>query len=110
MAAAAPRNRLNDRPAARALAVELELRAEPIEPIERVASAVAELRRTDDWRDGELPLGGERFRVDREPRLPLRREHVFAVEVLVDENELALRRRELTRQCARRVAEATAVP
>ena len=69
--------------------------AEPVEAVQDVALRVAELERADDRRDRELALAGERLRVDHEPRLALRGEHVLAVQVLVQEHLLALRRREL---------------
>jgi hypothetical protein len=59
---------------------------------------VPELRRADDRHDRELALGDERLRVDDEPRLALRGEDVVAVQVLVREHALALRRRKLARQ------------
>ena len=48
------------------------------------ALRVAELARADDRRDRELALADERLGVDREPGLALRREHVVAVQVLVE--------------------------
>ncbi len=93
-----PGDRLHDRPAARTVAVETELPAEAIEAIKGLLLRVAELTGTDDRRDRELPLGSEWLRIDHEPRLALRRKDVLPVKVLVNEDELALRRRQLSRQ------------
>src|SRR5690242_7775052 len=95
-----PRSRLDDRPAAGALPIETELRAEPIKAVERVALRVPELAAAYDRRHGELALCGERLRVDDEPRLARSGEHVLPVQILMDEDELALRRRELPGQLA----------
>src|SRR5262245_9759580 len=86
-----PRDRLADRPAAGAVAVEAELRREPVEAAEHVGPRVAELARADDGRDPELALTRQRLRVDRQPGLALRREDVVAVQVLVEQHLLALR-------------------
>src|SRR5689334_6678891 len=64
---------------------------------------MAELARAHDRRDPELPLAGKGLRVDRQPRLALRREHVVAVEVLVEQHLLALRARELAQRLERGV-------
>jgi hypothetical protein len=55
--------------------------------------------------DGELALARERLRIDNEPRLTLGGQHVLAVEVLIHENLLAPRRRELADEAERDVAE-----
>src|SRR6266536_1726328 len=59
--------------------------------MEHVTLRVAQLERADDRRDSELALPDEGLRIDRQPRLPLRRQHVLAVEVLVQQHLLALR-------------------
>src|SRR4051794_41875252 len=59
---------------------------------------MAELSGADDRRDRELPLGGERLRVDDEPRLALRADDVVTVQVLMDEHLRALRRRQIARE------------
>ena len=64
---------------------------------------MAELARADDRRDPELALADQRLRVDREPRLALRRQHVVAVQVLVQQHLLALRARQLDQRLERRV-------
>src|SRR6185312_1999536 len=79
-----------DRPATRPLAVEAELRDEPVEAAQHLAARVAELARADDRRDPELSLPGERLRVDRQPRLALGGQNVVAVQVLVQEHLLTL--------------------
>ena len=100
---AGPSNRLTDRPASRALAIELELTRQSIEPLEDCPPAVAELGSPDDGRDGELTLADERLRVDHEPRLARRREDVVRMEVLVHEDLLALCRSQLLEHRDRRV-------
>jgi hypothetical protein len=100
-----PRDRLAERPAAGALPVQAELRAETVEAAQDLALRVAELGPADDRSDSELALAGERLRVDREPGLPLGSEDVPGVEVLVHEHELALGRRELPKCVERGVEE-----
>jgi hypothetical protein len=56
---------------------------------------VPELRAANHCHDAELALPRERFRVDDEPRLTLRGEHVAGMKVLMDEDLLALGRRQL---------------
>src|SRR5206468_1574279 len=68
----APRNRLADRPATRALAVESELGAEAAESVQDVTATVTELRVPHDRRDGEFTLADERLRIDDEPGFALR--------------------------------------
>src|SRR5258708_28898390 len=102
---ARPRDGLRDRPAARALAVATELRGEAVEAVQHVALRVPELEAADDRRDGELALADKRLRVDGEPRLALRGEHVVAVQVLVQQHLFALRVRERVDRLPRRVAE-----
>ena len=63
---------------------------------------MAELEGADDRRDCELALARERLRVDHEPLLPFGREDVVAVQVLVHEHLLALRRRQLAKRLERR--------
>src|SRR5579884_3297433 len=99
----APRERLRERPAAGALAVELELARQPVEPVEDVPPRAAELERADDRREAELALADKRFRVDRKPRLTLGAQHVVRMQVLVDEHLLALGRRELAQRIEGRV-------
>src|SRR3954471_14127416 len=101
--AEAPGDRLPDRPAARPLAVEAELRDEVVEAGEDVAARMTELPGSHDRCDAELALAHERLRVDRQPRLPLRGEHVVAVQVLVEEHLLALRPRQLLQRLERGV-------
>src|SRR2546423_13502628 len=95
VAAPGPRERLCDRPTARAFAVEPELVAQPVEPVAHLAPAVPELGRADDRRRRELAFSRERLRVDHEPGLALCCEDVFAVEVLVEQHRFPLRRRQL---------------
>ena len=101
----APRDRLTDRPASCALAVEPELARQPIEALDDRPPAVTELGGPDDGRDGELALADERLRVDHEPRLPLSGENVVRMEVLVHEDLLTLRRGQLLEDRDRRVDE-----
>lgn len=100
-----PRNRLTDRPASRALAVEPELARQPIESLEDRTPAVTELGGPDDGRDGELALADERLRVDHEPRLPLRGENVVRMEVLVHGDLLTLCRGQLLEHRDRHIDE-----
>ena len=102
LGARAPRNRLTQRPAPGALPVEPELGGQLVEPIDDSAPAVPELGRSDDRRETELALARERLGVDDEPRLALRSEHVVAMKILVDEDLLALGRRQLLEGCDRR--------
>src|SRR5262245_14753871 len=95
LAVEGPRDRLADRPAAGAVAVEAELGGEPVETAEHLGPRVAELARADDGRDPELTLAGQRLRVDRQPGLALCREDVVAVQVLVEEDLVALTKRQL---------------
>jgi hypothetical protein len=82
-------------PAADAAAVEPELGREPVEAVEDVFAAVAELCAADDRRHSELALALQRLRVDREPRFPDRAQHVAGVQVLMQEHLLTLSRGEL---------------
>ena len=100
-----PGNRLTDRPASRALAIEPELARHPIEPPDDRPPAVTELGGPDDGRDGELTLANERLRVDHEPRLPLRGEDVVRMEVLVHEDLLTLSGGQLLEDRDRRIDE-----
>ena len=100
-----PRNRLTDRPASRALAVEPELARQPIESFDDRTPVVTELGGANDGGNGELALADERFRVDHEPRLPLRGQNVVRMEVLVHEDLLSLRRGQLLEDRDRRVDE-----
>src|SRR5215213_6084120 len=102
-----PGERLAHWPPADAVAVEPELRGEHVEPVEDLPLGVAELEGANNGRGGELALADERFRVDREPWLPLRREHVFGVQVLAEEELLALGRRQLGQRLDRGVKQAS---
>ena len=95
LAAGVPRNCLTQCPTTGALAVETQLRAQPVQPFDDGGPAVTELNGADDRRKAELTLADERLRVDDEPRLALRGEHVVRVEILVDQYLLSLRRRQL---------------
>src|SRR5262249_12865094 len=64
----APGQCLNERPAAGTVSVETELATEPVEAMEHVFAAVAELGAANDRRHSELALPEQRLRVDREPR------------------------------------------
>src|ERR1043166_4970867 len=101
IAVARPRDCLRDRPAARPLAVEAELARQTVEAVQDVAFRMAELEGAGDWRHRELTLTRERLRVDLEPGLALGRQHVVAVQVLVHEHLLTLRRRELAERVER---------
>src|SRR5581483_935006 len=85
-----PCERLADRPAARPLPVEPELDRQPFEAAADGACAVSELERANDRRDPERTFAHERLRVDREPWLPPRGEDVVAVQVLMEEDLVAL--------------------
>jgi hypothetical protein len=95
--------RMDEAPALHAIAIEVELRNEQVEtplnnrPVDRPA-AVAEERR-----DVERGLRDDRLRIDRKPRLALRLQDVAALEILVADRPLRLRRGELTRGRGRRV-------
>src|SRR5919198_4348940 len=86
-----PGDGLADRPAAGTLTVEPELRGQSVEAVEDVTPGMAELERADDRRDSELALAGQRLRVDREPRLALGAEGVFAGQGLGEQPLLAPR-------------------
>ena len=106
VAPARPRHRLRDRPALRALAVEVELRAQPVEAIERRRASMwpsSDERTIGATENSRSPASG--FGSIDEPRLALRGEHVLAVQVLVHEHLLALGRRELADAAERGVAE-----
>ena len=66
---------------------------------------MAELGPADDRGDPELALAGERLRIDRKPGLALRAQGVEGVQVLVQEDGLALGRSELAERVHRRVQE-----
>src|SRR6185437_1288954 len=95
LAVKGPRDRLPDRPAASALAVQGQLRDEPVETAEHLLPRVAELAGADNRRDPELPLADERLRVDPQPGLALRGQDVVAVQVLVQQHLRALGPRQL---------------
>src|SRR5918992_107779 len=101
----APGERLAECPPARSFAVEAELACESIEPPEDLAASASELRAADDRCEPELALAHERLRVDRQPGLPLGAEDVVGMEVLVQEDLLALRRRQLPQGTDGRVQE-----
>jgi len=89
-----PRERLSAAPSGRAVAVEPELRRQPVQAMEHVLRRGPELGAADQRRDAELALADERLRVDHEPRLAFGPQDVPGVEVLVDEHLLTLRGRE----------------
>src|SRR4051812_39978125 len=89
-----PGHRLTDRPGTRALAVEAELRAEPIQAMQSVTLGMSELERPNDRCDREFTFSEQRLRVDHEPRLAYGSEDVVAVEILMEEHLLALRLRD----------------
>jgi hypothetical protein len=95
--------RMDEAPALHAIAIEAELRNEQVETplnnrlVDRPA-AVAEERR-----HVERGLRDDRLRIDRKPRLALRLQDVAALEILVADRPLRLRRGELTRGRGRRV-------
>jgi hypothetical protein len=103
VAVEAPCNRLTERPASRALAVEPQLGGQAIEALDNSTLAVPEFERADDRRDGELALAGERLWIDDEPWLALRSEHVVGVEILMEQDLLALCGGELFQRCDRRI-------
>ena len=86
---------MDDPPPAHPLTIELERLGQKIEPMrdrshrprvaDELSPPVAEERR-----NVERSLPDERLRVDREPGLALGREHVSAVEVLVQDHDLGL--------------------
>ena len=106
MLLAAPGHRVRDGPPAHALAVELEIRAEPVEtaakPRQGPRTGEHVLLPVADHRHGrELALGRDRLRVDREPRLARAAQDVPGVQVLVREHERPLRRAELAQRVRR---------
>src|SRR5438067_2128498 len=54
-------------------------------------AAVAEFATADDRCDAELTLAVQGFRIDQQPWLALRCEHVAGVQVLIDDNVFTLR-------------------
>src|SRR3954454_10837672 len=94
-----PRKRVDDRPPAHPLAVELELRAQLVEAPAHPADGVRcggelETAVAQERGDVERALADERLGVDRQAGLALGAQDVTAVEVLVDDDLLAVRRRE----------------
>ena len=105
---AAPRDGVHDRPAADALAVELELLGELIEPpadagragsgsLHQLRAAVAHQRGAV-----ERGLADQRLGVDREPAAVLVEQHVAGVGVLVQDGRHAGARQQLARRGRRR--------
>ncbi len=86
-------------------AIEAEFRAQPVEPVDHGALAVAELEGSDDRGDPELALSREWLRVDDEPRFALGSKDVLSVQILVDQHLLALGRRQLLERGDGRVDE-----
>ena len=66
---------------------------QPVEPVPDVARRVPELGRPHDGGDARTRARRQRHRVDHQPGLALGGQHVVAVQVLVDQHLLALRRR-----------------
>src|SRR6266498_1681979 len=56
---------------------------------------------SNHWRQAELTLAQERFRIDCEPWLPFGTKNVVRVKVLIDEHGLALRRYEFAHRFER---------
>src|SRR5947209_5996973 len=101
----APVERVDDPPAAHALALEAELVHEEVEAAADdirvdVPAAVAQQRGNVEGR-----LSDDRLRVDREPRLALRAKHVRALEILVADDEVRLGTGELPRGLLARLDE-----
>src|SRR5213596_1578431 len=100
-----PRDCLPDRPATRSIAVEPQLIGEALKAADDGFPAVPELERARDRGEPELALADERLWVDHEPWLSLSGEHVFAVQVLVQQHLFSLRRRQRLERINRRVEE-----
>ena len=100
MARLRPGDRLHDRPAACALAVETELGAEAVEPVR--ASPASSGRARASGRSARRRTRARRRAASGRSRATARArgEDVLAVQVLVDEDELALRRCQLARELA----------
>jgi hypothetical protein len=62
---------------------------------------MAQLIGANHWRQSELTLAQERFRIDCEPRLSFGTKNVVGVKVLIDEHGFALRRDELAHRFER---------
>jgi hypothetical protein len=62
---------------------------------------MAQLKSPNYWRQSELTLAQERFRIDCEPRLPFGTKNVVGVKVLIDEHGFALRWYELAHRFER---------
>jgi hypothetical protein len=90
LAVDAPSNRLTERPASRALAIQPQLGGQAIEAPDNGSLVVTELVGAHDRRHGELTLADNRLGIDDEPRLALRGQHVVRVEILVEKHLLAL--------------------
>ena len=87
------------------MSVETELVSEPVETVEDMLAAVAELSAANDRRQSKLALAEQRLRVDREPRFAGGAEYVAGVQVLVQEHLFALGRSELVGRLERCVEE-----
>src|SRR6266511_2888627 len=62
---------------------------------------MAQLIGANHWRQSELTLAQERFRIDCEPGLPFGTKNVVRVKVLIDQHGLALRGYELAHRFER---------
>jgi hypothetical protein len=105
LAVECPRECLRNGPLPRTLAIEPELGAKAIKPFADSPLGMSQLEGPDDRRERELPLANERFGIDDEPRLALGTEDVVPMQVLVEENLLALARRQFFKRPHRRVQE-----
>src|SRR5437899_11602407 len=86
-----PGHGLRQAPKAGTLSVEAELRRKPVQTVPDFAATDPELKRPHDGREPELSLPDERFGVDRQPRFTPRLQDVVAVQVLMQQDRLALR-------------------
>src|SRR5215207_7732574 len=96
-----PSKSLGERPAAGSLAVEGELRGQPVEAVTDILFGMTQLMSANHGRQAELPLAQERLRIDREPRLSLGPKNIVGVKVLIDEHGFALRWYKLGRRFER---------
>ena len=85
-----PREGLRHGPTSGPIPIEAEFPGEPVQAVFDEFRAVSKLEGTGDRRHPELSFTDQRFRVDRQPRLSLRSQHVVAVKILMDKHLVTL--------------------
>src|SRR5262245_36610508 len=97
-----PGDRLRNGPLSNPLPIELELGRQSIQPIDDLRSGVAKLKATDDWGEGKFAFCQQRLRVDHQPRFAHCAQNVVSMQVLMNEDLLALSRRQMIKEfCCR---------